>query len=323
MRTNTEYDILVATPLDTNNVKAELKVYTSSTADEQADVYDNKQQENTSNEDVLLNYFENQEYESGERVPEEDEGLLDEIVVYGKKTEKVNYKGVIPTTELRANDSLYLFFKLAIENPVWKKVMKDFYKEYNNAWVYVEQLKDSSGKPNGYGNIAETRFNPIPPADRHGQHSIIINSDILNKSGNIGIDQTLLFMALLHEGIHARKNERYRQTGGTFEGFPGHTDFFERGGGVTNPEAHHNQMGAFNTKELVEGMKKFDDQIRKSGGTVPDYHTEDWYEAMAWYGLDRTQAWKYFEKTKPKEAGIYMDLIKKQIERHEKGINEE
>jgi len=198
--------------------------------------------------------------------------------------------------------------------------MKDFYKERNNVWIYVEQLKDETGKPTGYGNTARSEFYSILPKDRHGQHAIIINSDILNEWGDIGIDQTFLFNGFLHEGIHTRKNERYRQTGGTFEVYPGHKDFIERGGGINDPESHHNQMGAFNIEELVGAMKNFDEQIRKSGGTISDYHTEDWYKAMAWCGLDRTQAWKDFQKANPKEARIYKDLIDEQFDRNKKGI---
>ena len=72
-------------------------------------------------------------------------------------------------------------------------------------------------------------------------------------------------------------------------------------------------------------MKEFDSQIRESGRDVPEYHTEDWYEAMAWYGLDRTQAWEDFKKKEakkePNKATIYENLIKEQIDRHEAGVN--
>ena len=72
-----------------------------------------------------------------------------------------------------------------------------------------------------------------------------------------------------------------------------------------------------------EAMKEFDSQIRESGRDVPEYHTEDWYEAMSWYGLRRTQAWKDFEKKNSKEAELYKNLIKKQKEQHEERINKE
>ena len=74
-----------------------------------------------------------------------------------------------------------------------------------HVWIYVEQLKDETGKPAGYGNMARSEFYSILPEDRYGQYAIIINSDILNEWGDIGVDQPFLFNAFLHEGVHTRK----------------------------------------------------------------------------------------------------------------------
>ncbi|WP_244906352.1 hypothetical protein [Schleiferia thermophila] len=214
------------------------------------------------------------------------------------------------------------FFELASQNSVWRGVMKNFYANHNHVWVHMDQLKGSDGTPSGYTNVARAQsyLSSSNPVSKYGQHRIIINSDVLNKSGEIGIDQTFLFMALVHEGDHARRYERHKQTGGTYDGYPGHKDFLiDRGG----PEGHHNQMGAFNRGMLVEAMKEFDAQIIKSGGTVPDYHTDDWYEAMSWYGLRRTQAWEDFQKSNPEQAATYSNLINEQIKRNQDGINEE
>lgn len=230
-------------------------------------------------------------------------------------------RDVIPTSQLKANNSVNTFFELASANSVFRTVMKDFYANHNHVWVHVDQLKNSDGTPSGYGNVARTQSNYSPnnPVGKYGQHRIIINSDVLNKSGDIGIDQTFLFMALVHEGDHARMFERYKQSGGNYDNYPGHKDF--KAGKI--PQGHHNQMAAFNRGMLVDAMKEFDAQLVKGGGTLPDYHTEDWYQAMSWYGLRETQAWTDFQKSDPEKATIYSNLITEQIKRNEKGINEE
>lgn len=230
-------------------------------------------------------------------------------------------RDVIPTNQLRSNTSMNTFFELASENSVWRNVMKSFYDNHNHVWVHVDQIKKADGTPTGYTNIAVAQpySSANNPVGKYGQHRIVINSDILNKSGNIGIDQTFLFMSLLHEGDHTRMFERYKQSGGTFSGFPGHLDFIGR----DSKEGHHNQMGSFNRGMLVDGMKEFDTQMLNSGGTIPDYHTDDWYEAMSWYGLRRTQAWDDFQKSNPDQAATYTNLINEQIKRNKDGINEE
>lgn len=231
-------------------------------------------------------------------------------------------RDVIPTNQLKANTSLNTFFTLASENSVFREVMKSFYANHNHVWVHVDQLKRADGTPTGFTNtaVAQSNYYSGNPVGKYGQHRIVINSDVLTSSGEIGVDQTFLFRALVHEGDHARMFERYKQSGGTFEGYPGHQDFLIDRGGT---EGHHNQMGAFNRGVLVDAMKEFDEQIRKSGGVVPDYHTEDWYEAMSWYGLTRTQAWEDFKKADPDKAANYTRLINEQIDRHRENLKTE
>ena len=110
--------------------------------------------------------------------------------------------------------------------------------------------------------------------------------------------------------------ERYKQDG--FEGFPGHEDFFRRGG-----EGHHNQMGSYNREELIDGMKEFDSQLKEAGETVPEYHNDEWYEAMSWYGLQRTQAWEDYESENPDEAESINKIIRQQIKRNKEAIESE
>ena len=222
---------------------------------------------------------------------------------------------VIPTNDLKANASVNSLLTLASKNSVFKNVMKSFYANQNHVYIHLAQLKDKAGNPSGFTNTARTQSykSKNNPVGKFGIHRIILNKDLLSSDGVLRVDKTFVFRALLHEGIHARMYERYKQ--GKFNGFPGHKDFFKRGG-----EAHHNQMGAFNRQELIDGMKEFDTQLKKAGETVPEYHNDKWYDAMSWYGLQRTQAWKDYKKKNPDEAKGITKLIRQQIKRNKKAI---
>ena len=98
-------------------------------------------------------------------------------------------------------------------------------------------------------------------------------------------DETYLFRTILHEGIHARKNIRIDQDG--MENYPGYVDAYQNSyysDELPQGQLHHNQMANFNRPELVTGMREFD----KSMGTE---HSDDWYDAMSWVGLQGTLAW--------------------------------
>ncbi len=226
----------------------------------------------------------------------------------------IDGKDVFPTKELKANKSVNTLLTLASKNSVFRNVMKSFYSNQNHVYIHLAQLKDKSGNPSGFTNTARTQSytSPNNPVGKYGIHRIIINSDILASDGTLKMDKTFVFRGLLHEGIHARMYERHKQDG-TFKGYPGHLDFLTRG-----KEGHHNQMGAFNRQELIDGMKEFDTQLKKAGETVPSYHTEEWYDAMSWYGLRRTQAWKDYQKNNPEKARNTMKLINEQIKRNKK-----
>lgn len=225
---------------------------------------------------------------------------------------------VIPTSILQSNSSVNTFYQLAVSNSVWQDVMKSFYKDQNNVYVHLAQLKRSDGTPSGVRNAARAQSyrSSNNPVSRYGYHRIIINSDVLNSSGDIGVDLTFLFMALVHEGDHARMFERYKQSGRNFSDYPGYQDFLVNR--RSNPkDDHHNLMGKFSRTIFVDAMKEFDQQITNSGGTVPAYHTEDWYQAMSWYGLRRTKAWDEFKSKNPQKASLYNRLIMQQVQRNE------
>ena len=108
-------------------------------------------------------------------------------------------RAVLPTTALKNNMSVYNFFKMAGANSVFKRVMNVFYSNRSNVWVHLEQLK-TGGLASGIANVARTESSKSPnnPVGKFGQGRILLNSDMLDNSGNIAIDQTFVFMAYLH-----------------------------------------------------------------------------------------------------------------------------
>jgi hypothetical protein len=155
----------------------------------------------------------------------------------------------------------------------------------------------------------EPAANSNNPVGKYGQEIIIINSDILDKSGNIAIDNTFAFMAYLHEGLHAVMfNEN--KSDPNFNNLPGYKDFILN---RASDGGHHNQMAAFYRNTLIDGMKEFDTQMGTS-------HSEDWYNAMSWYGLRGTRAWENFQKKNPEQARTYSTLINTEIKNMEDAV---
>lgn len=221
--------------------------------------------------------------------------------------------GIRITNQLQQNTHVNNLVALAKENSVFQKVMRPFMTKQSNIWIHLGQLKDNAGNPTGPFNMARTESPGASnnPVGQYGQNRIVINSDILNSSGDIAIDKTLAFMALLHEGIHAKMYDTFKKDP-TFSNYPGYKDFLFR------PEdgSHHNQMEAFNRDVLIEGMKEFDEQI---GAT----HTEDWYEAMSWYGLQETKAWSDFVSNNPERAQQINDLLRNEAKNIRNNTNNE
>ncbi len=209
---------------------------------------------------------------------------------------------VIPTNVLLSNTSVSGFLQKAEANSVFRGVMSRFYSNQSNVYIHLAQLT-RNGSPTGKGNVARTEsyLAQSNPVGKYGQGRIIINSDILNSSGELVGDQTFLFMCLLHEGLHAKMYDTYKKD--NFNNFPGYMDFVvsrSKDGG------HHNQMGAFNRQTLIDGMKEFDDQM----GTT---HSNDWYEAMSWFGLHDSKAWRSFEKRNPETAKAYRQMWSEEV----------
>lgn len=213
-------------------------------------------------------------------------------------------RDVFPTNDFKSYRAIYTVFKLTTKNSVFRNVMKAYYNDYAHIWVHAKSVNTRAF------NMAHTEA-PWTTVNPTGQHRIVINTAVLHSSNDLAMDKTLFFMAILHEGIHARLNERIdtdEERNNLYQAYPGYYDYLMRQN-IPDGEKHHTRMGAFNRDELVTGMKEFDEQLKEAGETVPKHHTEDWYQAMSWYGLRRTDAWTEFKKNNPDKAKIYNGLI--------------
>lgn len=205
----------------------------------------------------------------------------------------------IPTDALRANASVSDFYDMASQNSVYQRVMRRFYTQ-THVYIHLGQLKGDDGTPSTKYNVARTEApnSPNNPVGIYGFCRIIINSDILDASGQLSGDLTFVFCALLHEGFHAvRADEEFHNP--QFIGYPGYQDFILN---RPNDGEQHNQMAAFDRSILISGMKEFDRQNNTS-------HTDEWYEAVSWGGLTKTTAWNNFQKENPQLAKRYLKII--------------
>ena len=207
-------------------------------------------------------------------------------------------KAVIPTNALKANASVSNFFRAVGNNSIFRKTMHRYYSNQSNVYIHLSRLM-KNGAPSGRQNVARTESANCQtnPVGKYGIERIILNSDILDKQGNITGDKTFIFSALLHEGLHAKMYDT-RQFDPTYSNYPGYKDFI-----LSRPKEgeHHNQMGAFNRQLLIDGMKEFDGQMGTS-------HSEEWYEAISWAGLQDTTAWREFETNNPEKAARYIRI---------------
>ena len=83
-----------------------------------------------------------------------------------------------------------------------------------------------------------------------------------------------------------------------FNNFPGYMDFVVS---RSQDGGRHNQMELFNRQTLISEMKEFDIQMSTT-------HSNDWYEAMSWYGLHDSKAWRNFGKRNPDTAKAYREM---------------
>ena len=213
-------------------------------------------------------------------------------------------RAVIPTHALKSNQSVSSFLFVAEQNFVFRNVLKRYYTNQSNLYIHLAQTKREDGVPTGPYVLAQTQpaSEESNPVGRYGIERIIINSDLLDDKGELTGDPTFVFNALLHESIHAKLFD-IRQTDKSYNNYPGYRDFLiDRIG----DGGHHNYIGAVCRGLLIAGMKEFDKQ-------VGSYHSEEWYEAISWTGLQGTMAWENFKGANPELAQRYLQIQNKEV----------
>lgn len=213
-------------------------------------------------------------------------------------------RAVIPTNALKENSSVLMFFRSAEQNSVFRYILRRYYSNQSNVYFHLAQAKNDNGSPTGISVLAQTQPASVKdnPVGKYGIERIIINSDILSNSGYLIGDPTFLFYALMHEGIHARLFD-VRQSDHNYSNYPGYRDYLIDRDKEGN---HHNYMGAVCRAMLIKGMKEFDTQYGIS-------HTEDWYEAISWTGLQDSRAWEDFRAANPELAVRYLRIQNEEL----------
>ncbi len=208
-------------------------------------------------------------------------------------------RAVIPTNSLKNNASVLRFFRSAEENSVFKQILHRYYSNQSNVYFHLARAKNRDGSPAGISVLAQTQSASAKdnPVAKYGIERIIINSDILSNSGDLIGDPTFLFNSLMHEGIHAKLFD-IRQSDENYSNYPGYKDYLIDRYDDGN---HHNYMGKHCRELLIKGMKEFDEKMGFS-------HSDEWYEAISWTGLQDSRAWEDFQTANPKLALKYLKI---------------
>ena len=204
--------------------------------------------------------------------------------------------------------SLRSIYQLAEKNSVFSKLIKPF--QGNKLHLAIGILHSPSE------NSAVKYGEAFIPKGK--SYAFAINDIVFDKDGNALADPTIIFQAMVHEAMHLRNFERQR----FLNRYPGIQNYYSVYGEYYY---HHELMAAFNREEMVSAMKEFDNQRRANGESVPEYHTEDWYNAIAWGGINKlyadatvtlySDAWREFAKNNPEKAKVYTEILKTERER--------
>lgn len=172
-------------------------------------------------------------------------------------------------------------------NSVYQEIYDDFLK--NHARIYI-----SSETGHHWGRQAATYPTPIST----GNWSMAFNAEHFIDGEYVG-DYTFLFSSILHEGIHARMLHRTDGGASDVNSFPGYADYMWNGQEF-DYQKHHILMAEYNREWIIDGMKEFDE----SQGSV---HSEKWYNAMAWFGLKASYAWRALPDAEKEEINNIID----------------
>jgi len=155
---------------------------------------------------------------------------------------------------------------------VYNTIFTRFIKNQDNVFI----------KPTARGY-----FGMADPARKANGYDLNLGLNGFLKNGYLTADATFIAKVIMHEGLHQRYNMAQAEGNeGDYPTLKRHMDA-ERGDPSGNYEGDHEAMAEGNVAYFVKGMKQFDAAYGTS-------HSEDWYNAMAWFGsLQRaTDDWK-------------------------------
>nr|WP_317174650.1 RHS repeat-associated core domain-containing protein [Flavobacterium sp. IMCC34852] len=152
----------------------------------------------------------------------------------------------------------------------FKTIFTRFIKNQDNVFI-----NPSSG---GY-------FGMAPSARGANGYNIKVGHNGFLKNGMLTADPTMIAKVIMHEGLHSRYHMARAE--GNQADYPTLDRHMRMQATTSGYEGDHEAMAEGNIGTLIQGMKEFD----SSYGTR---HSEDWYNAMAWWGsLSRaTDDWK-------------------------------
>ena len=159
--------------------------------------------------------------------------------------------------------------KALIKTGIYKAIFTRFIKNQDNVFI-----KPSNGEYFGFADPQRTASG----------YNLFLGKNGFLKNGKLTADPTFIAKVVLHEGLH----DRYEM--GVDEGnqskYPTLDRHLQIQSNTNGYEGEHETMAEGNIGIFISGMKQFDEQY----GTT---HSDDWYNAMAWFGsLQRTDDWK-------------------------------
>lgn len=149
--------------------------------------------------------------------------------------------------------------------------------------------------------VNETHFGYANPNRKSNGYDLDLGYNGFLKNGYLIADATFISKVIMHEGLHHRYEMAIVE--GKQSDYPTLNKHLNRQATTIGYEGEHETMSEM-IPYLVKGMKQFD----AAYGTQ---HSEDWYNAMAWFGsLSRTDAWKNMDVN---QKSKYETIIKNEI----------
>ena len=127
-------------------------------------------------------------------------------------------------------------------------------------------------------------FGGAPNVRNNNGYNIYIGHNGFVNNGNLTADPTFIATVIMHEGLHCKYHLITNE--GNLSFYPTLYENMKIEQLYENYHGQHNTMAEGNIQTFVQGMREFDNFYRT-------HHSDDWYNAMAWWGSlsSYTAAW--------------------------------